>query len=90
MNQNYQQFQRSTELKDFSINYMAIGLGGEVGEVLNEIKKLERDDNSELTDIRKKKIITELGDTMWYITGICSRLNCTIDDLLKNNMEKLT
>ena len=34
MNKNYQQFQKSTELKDFSINYMAIGLGGEVGEVL--------------------------------------------------------
>ena len=86
----YMAFQKSTEVKELDLKYMGLGLGGEVGEVLNEIKKLERDDNSELTDIRKKKIITELGDTMWYITGLCSRLNCTIDDLLTNNMEKLT
>ena len=68
----------------------AIGLGGEVGEVLNEIKKLERDDNNMLSNQRREKIIIELGDVMWYLTGICNRLNCSIEDVLKNNIEKLT
>ena len=87
----YTEFQKSTEIKnEFSLQYMAMGLGGEVGEVLNEIKKLERDDNNVLSTQRREKIITELGDVMWYLTGICNRLNSSIDNILKNNIEKLT
>ena len=51
--------------------------------------KLERDDNNVLSNARREKIITELGDVMWYLTGICNRLNCSIEDVLKNNIEKL-
>ena len=36
---DYQYFQKSTEKKEFDLKYMAIGWAGEVGEVLNEIKK---------------------------------------------------
>ena len=56
--ENYQQFQKSTEKREFDLKYMAIGMGGEVGEVLNEIKKLERDDNNILTEPRNIKIMT--------------------------------
>ena len=90
MNTEYQKFQKNTEVKDnFDLKYMALGLGGEVGEVQNEIKKLERDDNNILSNDRRKKIINELGDVMWYLTGICSRINCSIDDILKANINKL-
>ena len=68
---------------------MGLGIGGEVGEVLNEIKKLERDDNNILTKERKLKIMTELGDVMWYLSGICSRIDCSIEDIVKNNMSIL-
>ena len=89
--EKYSKFQKSTEIKnEFSLQYMTIGLGGEIGEVLNEIKKLERDDKNVLSNARREKIITELGDVMWYLTGICNRLNCSIEDVLKNNIEKLT
>ena len=89
--EKYTKFQKSTEIKNtFSLQYMAIGIAGEIGEVLNEIKKLERDDNNVLANPRREKIITELGDVMWYFTGICNRLNCSIEDVLKNNIEKLT
>lgn len=89
MNQQYQKFQKSTEQKEFDLKYMCIGLSGEVGEVCNEIKKLERDDNNKLTEKRKLKITEELGDTMWYLTGILNRLNLKIDDILQNNINKL-
>ena len=87
--ENYQQFQKSTEKATFDLKYMALGIGGEVGEVLNEIKKLERDDNNILKEERRHKIMTELGDVMWYLSGICSRLNCSIEDIINNNIEKL-
>ena len=89
--ENYQAFQKSTEVKNnFDLKYMAIGLGGEVGEVLNEIKKLERDDNNILTDSRKKKIILELGDIIWYLTGICNRIGCDLDEVISENINKLS
>ena len=90
MNKEFSKFQKETQVKnDFDLKYFALGLCGEVGEVANEIKKLERDDNNVLTKGRKEKIITELGDSMWYIAGICNTLDVEIDDLLHNNIDKL-
>ena len=90
MNKKYAEFQKKTQIhNDYDLQYYGLGLSGESGEVANEIKKLRRDDDNILTDERKEKIITELGDTMWYITGICNHLGITIDDLLVNNMDKL-
>ena len=85
----YKLIQKNTELMEFDIQYMALGLGGEVGEVQNEIKKLFRDDDNKLDDNRKKRIMSELGDTMWYLTGICRRIDCTIEDILKLSIEKV-
>lgn len=67
--EKYQEFQNNTEIKEFDIQYMALGLGGEVGEV-QKLKKLFRDDNGRMSNSRKEKLITELGDVMWYLTGI--------------------
>ena len=88
--EDYAQFQKSTQTKDFDIKYMAIGLGGEVGELLNEIKKMERDDNNILTKDRKQKIILEIGDILWYLQGLSSKLNITLDSALQTNIDKLS
>jgi len=87
----YQSFQQKTEVKsDFDIKYMAIGLAGEVGEVLNEIKKLERDDHNILTTSRKEKLLAEMGDVMWYLAGLSNKCGFTLNDIILNNMEKLS
>jgi NTP pyrophosphatase (non-canonical NTP hydrolase) len=88
--EKYSEFQQNTQKKQFDIKYMALGLGGEVGEVQNNIKKLERDDNNQLKEDRRNKIITELGNTMWYFTGICNQIGCSLQEVLENNMEKLS
>ena len=87
--QKYLTFQQKTQIKEFDLKYLALGLGGEVGEVQNEIKKLERDDDNVLTENRKNKIITELGDVMWYITGICNKLDINLDQVINGNIKKL-
>lgn len=86
----YTLVQKNTEIKQFDIQYMALGLGGEVGEVQNEIKKLFRDDDNILNYNRKMKIMSELGDTMWYLTGLCRRIGCTVEDILKMSIEKVS
>ena len=52
-------------------------------------QNLERDDNNILTENRKSKIIEEMGDVMWYFTGILNRLDTTFETVLKTNMDKL-
>ena len=87
----YSIFQHSTEKKNnFDIKYMALGLGGEVGELLNEIKKLERDDNNIVTTSRKEKMLLEMGDILWYLQGLARRLDISIEDMLNANIEKLS
>ena len=86
----YKENQKKSEFKLFDLNYYAIGLGGEVGEVLNEIKKLHRDDNDNLTEYRKQNIISELGDCLWYIQGICNKLDISLEDVLNKNIIKIS
>src|ERR1700761_134163 len=52
------------------IDYMALGLAGEAGEVIDEIKKMHRDDKNILTEERKAKIKEEAGDALYYFAGL--------------------
>ena len=89
--EKYCKFQQNTEKKNnFDIKYMALGLGGEVGELLNEIKKLERDDNNIITTQRKEKILLEMGDILWYLQGLGRRFNISIETMLNSNIDKLS
>lgn len=81
--------QRLTEDRDFDLKYMTIGLCGEVGEVCNEIKKMERDDCNVLNEERLKKIKLEMGDVLWYYMGICRRLGVSIEEIIEMNYKKL-
>jgi len=54
----FAEHQRLTEDRDFDLKYMTIGLCGEVGEVCNEIKKMERDDGNVMNEKRLKKILS--------------------------------
>lgn len=65
-------------------NYCAIALGGEVGEVLNEVKKQIRDGGD-----RSEKILDELGDTLFYLTRLGHEYGFGLNDIMKYNMNKL-
>ena len=51
---------------------------------------MERDDNNILTIDRKKKIILEIGDILWYLQGLSSQLNINLDSALQTNIDKLS
>lgn len=66
--------------------YLALGLGGEAGEVLNEIKKLYRDkDDAEA----RRKVKEEMGDLLWYLVRLCDELDFDILEILDMNVKKL-
>jgi len=66
--------------------YIALGLGGEAGELGNYVKKLYRDgDNAEL----REKIGKELGDVMWYAARMASALGVNLEATISENRAKL-
>lgn len=65
-----------------------LGLTGEAGEVADIVKKVVfhgMDYNDEIKD----KLIEELGDVMWYVAFAANTLDCTIDEIIDINVEKL-
>lgn len=69
--------------------YAAIGLFGESGEVANKLNKIIRDDGGEVSEDARKELIAELGDVLWFLSAACSELNCDLNDVAKQNLEKL-
>jgi len=68
--------------------YPALGLAGEVGELLNKLKKIHRD-NVNVKDI-KKDIKAELGDVLWYVAMIASEFKINLNDVAVGNLLKLS
>lgn len=70
---------------EFMIIWCAAGLAGEVGEVIDHIKKglFHRH------EIDRDKLKEELGDVMWYIAALCTKLGLDLDEVLAFNIKKL-
>lgn len=66
-----------------------LGLAGEVGELLDLIKKIEYHGHTETVEVNKK-LLNEAGDILFYLTDICQRrLDCTLEEIMLANKEKL-
>jgi NTP pyrophosphatase (non-canonical NTP hydrolase) len=77
--------------------YPALGLSGEVGETLNKLKKVIRDQKGELhlvgSEYGEKIDLTtiedELGDIQWYVAELATSLGLNLDVIADNNIRKL-
>jgi len=76
--------------------YLALGLTGESGEFGDAIKKIVRKtgfDNfnafNDQLEINFFKLVAELGDVFWYLTGLCDYLDITLEELASYNAQKL-
>lgn len=67
-----------------NVEYCAIGLGGEIGEVLNEIKKEIRNKED-----RRELIVEELGDSLYYLTRLANFYDTSLAELMERNKVKL-
>jgi NTP pyrophosphatase (non-canonical NTP hydrolase) len=70
------------------IMYCALGLVGETGEVIEQVKKSWRND-MKVTDDRKEKIREELGDVLWYASQLATELSLDLEDIAVGNIVKL-
>jgi NTP pyrophosphatase (non-canonical NTP hydrolase) len=76
-----------TELNDKSqmVLWCSVGLSGEVGELLNHLKKYIFHGEDFLRDYA----IEEVGDILWYLSSICTILNIDLSEAMRGNIEKL-
>jgi len=62
-----------------------LGLAGEAGDVAGCIKKTVSH-----SDDQKAGIKENLGDTLWYVAMICNFYGWNLEDVMKENIDKLT
>ena len=62
-----------------------LGLSGEVGEVLDMVKKWVFHEKP-LDETHLKK---EIGDVMWYVAMLCESFGYDLDEILQMNVDKL-
>ena len=83
---DYQKWSRTTAIypKDQAINYLALGLAPESGEVAGKIKKAIRDGTFNRADI-----ISELSDIAWYLARLSDELEVPLLTVFDTNFHKL-
>jgi NTP pyrophosphatase (non-canonical NTP hydrolase) len=69
------------------LEYLALGLTGEAGEVANQVKKVLRGDTEVI--LIENKILDELGDVLWYVTLLAYWLGSDLQQVAANNLIKL-
>ena len=83
---DYQVWTRSTAIYPGSkaIEYLALGLTSEAGEVAGKVKKYVRDLHWD-----RDAVIAELGDVFWYLARMCDEMNIDAVNVLQLNHDKL-
>jgi NTP pyrophosphatase (non-canonical NTP hydrolase) len=69
--------------------YCGLKLSGEAGEFADKLGKVLRDDHGEVSRLRREMLIKELGDVLWYVSQAAIELNIRLDEVGKQNLEKL-
>jgi len=64
-----------------------LGLIGEAGSVITELKKNLRDGNAYIN--YAQKLQEELGDVLWYISTIATENNINLEEVAKENLKKI-
>ena len=69
---------------EIMVIWTALGLAGEAVEVVECVKKgvLHRH------GIDKEKLAKEIGDSLWYIAGLCTTLGLNMAEVMQSNIEK--
>ena len=71
------------------IIYPTLGLTGEAGEVADKVKKVIRDGGEEFSDEKRREIMKEIGDVLWYCATLARDLGYDLEEVAQTNVDKL-
>lgn len=74
-----------------ALSYLALGLTSEAGEVAGKVKKILRDlpDSHPISPAIADAVMSEVGDTLWYLAEIGTILGLSLGYQANANLEKL-
>src|SRR5262249_32120192 len=79
----YQQFAKLTDRSNVAgnqkLHFLLLGLFGEVGSLLSELKKKQRDSNAYVAYAHSAR--EELGDVLWYFAHVALNRKLKLSDL---------
>ena len=76
--------------KNQALEYLALGLTSEAGEVAGKVKKLIRDgEDMEGYELKKIAIASEIGDVLWYCAMMAKEVGVPLNEIMKENLKKL-
>lgn len=75
----YQDLSRGTDRKPQGLSFPLLGLFGETGSLLSELKKKQRDADSYFG--YQASVIEELGDVLWYFANLATRAQIKLPTL---------
>jgi len=70
--------------KKKALTNWGLGVAGEAGDIAGCIKKILFHQNDQSDGVREN-----IGDTMWYLAMICNTMGWKLEDIMKENIEKL-
>lgn len=71
---------------DADARSLALGVGGEAGEVLELIKKGHRPGR----EVDVKRLSEEIGDVMWYLAALADHYDLDLGTIAEENIDKLS
>jgi len=77
--------ERAYSAEEIMLVWNAIGLAGEAGEVADHIKKGVFHDHG----VDKDKLVKELGDVLWYVAAIATKIDVPLSEIMDRNIAKL-
>lgn len=83
-------FDAELKFEDSGLEYPVMGLTEEAGEVAGKFAKIIRDKKGVITQYDREEIIKELGDVLWMLSEIATRLDFSLQQVAFVNIEKLT
>ena len=69
--------------------HLVLGLVGEAGEIAEKVKKLVRDQDSDVARLDRDDMAAQLGDVLWYTAVLADYLGLSLDDVAQRNLDKL-
>jgi len=73
-----------------ALEYLALGMTSEAGEVAGKVKKLIRDgEDVEGFEMKKLAIASEIGDVLWYCAMMAKEVGVPLNTIMQENLRKL-
>lgn len=72
-----------------AIEYTALGLVSEAGEVAGKVKKMIRDNGGVLDAPTRAALVDEYADVLWYVSEGLRALDTTLEAAAQKNLNKL-